>query len=196
MMSSGIPKLALFLLAITIFSSSFAAAQSGNGKLTGKVSSADGKPMAGVVVIATNQTSPNSTKQQTKADGSYSIGLRSGAYRISVAAPYEARFDRGKTTEYGAFSNIICDETKKKCATLENVIIDSGERKIDFVVVETGKANGYVKETLRSWYQAIYEVLLGSSEGPRFGPFIELYGIPETRVLIERGLKGEFVKAA
>ena len=69
-------------------------------------------------------------------------------------------------------------------------------KELQDIVVETGKANGYVKETLRSWYQAIYEVLLGSSEGPRFGPFIELYGIPETRTLIERGLKGEFLKAA
>jgi lysyl-tRNA synthetase, class I len=69
-------------------------------------------------------------------------------------------------------------------------------KELQDVVVETGKANGYVKETLRSWYQAIYEVLLGSSEGPRFGPFIELYGIPETRELIRRGLAGDFLKAA
>lgn len=75
-MSSGIPKLGLWLLAITIFASSFATAQSGNGRLTGKVSSVDGKPMAGVVVIATNQTTADSEKQQTKADGSYSIRLR------------------------------------------------------------------------------------------------------------------------
>ena len=71
-----------------------------------------------------------------------------------------------------------------------------GPKELQDIVVETGKANGYVKETLRSWYQAIYEVLLGSSEGPRFGPFIHLYGIAETRALIRQGLEGKLLKAA
>ena len=61
------------------------------------------------------------------------------------------------------------------------------------LVYAAGKDNGYTKETLRSWFQAIYEVLLGQSQGPRFGSFIELYGVPETRALIARGLKGELV---
>ena len=39
----------------------------------------------------------------------------------------------------------------------------------------------------------LYEVLLGSSQGPRFGSFIALYGVPETRALIARGLAGELV---
>ena len=69
-------------------------------------------------------------------------------------------------------------------------------KELQDLVVETGKANGSVKETLRTWYQAIYEVLLGSSEGPRFGPFVELYGIPETREMIRAGLAGEFLKPA
>ena len=56
------------------------------------------------------------------------------------------------------------------------------------VVYEAGKSNGYTKETLRSWFQAIYEVLLGSSQGPRFGSFIALYGIAETRALIAKAL--------
>ena len=59
------------------------------------------------------------------------------------------------------------------------------------LVYAAGKDNGYTKETLRGWFQAIYEVLLGQSQGPRFGSFIELYGVPETRALIARGLKGE-----
>ncbi len=61
------------------------------------------------------------------------------------------------------------------------------------MVYAAGKENGYTKETLRAWFQAIYEVLLGQSQGPRFGSFIELYGVPETRALIARGLKGDLV---
>jgi lysyl-tRNA synthetase, class I len=44
-----------------------------------------------------------------------------------------------------------------------------------------------------AWFQAIYEILFGESRGPRFGSFIALYGIPETRALIKRGLDGALV---
>ncbi len=63
------------------------------------------------------------------------------------------------------------------------------------LVFEAGKANGYTKENLRSWFQAIYEVLLGSSQGPRFGSFIALYGVEETRKLIAQGIERQAVKA-
>lgn len=58
------------------------------------------------------------------------------------------------------------------------------------IVYEVGKANGFA-DRLRDWFRAIYEVLLGQSQGPRFGSFIELYGIENTRVLIRKGLAGE-----
>jgi lysyl-tRNA synthetase class 1 len=39
-------------------------------------------------------------------------------------------------------------------------------------------------------------VLLGEEKGPRFGSFVALYGIDNTRALIRRALTGEFVAAA
>jgi lysyl-tRNA synthetase class 1 len=42
-----------------------------------------------------------------------------------------------------------------------------------------------------AWFQALYQVLLGQERGPRFGSFVALYGIDETRTLIEKALKGE-----
>ncbi len=63
------------------------------------------------------------------------------------------------------------------------------------LVFEAGKSNGFA-ENLRQWFQAIYEVLLGESQGPRFGSFIELYGIEETRALIAKGLNGDLARAA
>ncbi len=42
--------------------------------------------------------------------------------------------------------------------------------------------------TLRDWFQALYETLLGSSQGPRMGSFIALYGIAPTRRLIAEAL--------
>ena len=41
------------------------------------------------------------------------------------------------------------------------------------------------------WFNAIYQVLLGEEKGPRFGSFIALYGIPETRALIAKALDGK-----
>ena len=46
-----------------------------------------------------------------------------------------------------------------------------------------------------AWFNSIYEILLGESKGPRFGSFIALYGIAETRALIDAALKGELVGA-
>jgi lysyl-tRNA synthetase class 1 len=46
-------------------------------------------------------------------------------------------------------------------------------------------------EPLRDWFKALYEVLMGASEGPRFGGFIALYGVAETVALIDRALAGE-----
>ncbi len=57
------------------------------------------------------------------------------------------------------------------------------------MVYQVGKDHGF--ENLRDWFKAIYETLLGASQGPRFGGFIALYGVPETAALIGRGLAGE-----
>ncbi|HET7410807.1 MAG TPA: lysine--tRNA ligase, partial [Paracoccaceae bacterium] len=57
------------------------------------------------------------------------------------------------------------------------------------VVYAVGRAHGY--ENLRDWFRTIYEVLLGSAQGPRFGGFIALYGVPETVALIDRALDGQ-----
>ncbi len=48
-------------------------------------------------------------------------------------------------------------------------------------------------DPLRGWFTALYEVLLGASQGPRFGGFIALYGVPETITLIDKALAGELV---
>lgn len=63
-------------------------------------------------------------------------------------------------------------------------------------VFSAGKENGYEKDELRGWFQAIYEVLLGETQGPRFGSFIKLYGVKETTQLIRDALDGKFAQAA
>ena len=43
------------------------------------------------------------------------------------------------------------------------------------IVFAVGKDHGF--EPLRDWFKALYEVLLGQSQGPRFGGFVALYGV-------------------
>jgi len=64
---------------------------------------------------------------------------------------------------------------------------DADGEAIQHLVFEVGKQH-YGKENLRSWFQALYETLLGSSQGPRMGSFIALYGIDNSRRLIAEAL--------
>ena len=68
-----------------------------------------------------------------------------------------------------------------------------GEAELQSLVFAVGKAHGF--DPLRDWFKAIYEVLLGASQGPRFGGFIELYGVSETVMLIDSALAGNLVSS-
>jgi lysyl-tRNA synthetase, class I len=55
-------------------------------------------------------------------------------------------------------------------------------------VYEIGKTHQF--EPLREWFKALYEVLFGQSQGPRFGSFIAVYGVANTKAMIEKALAG------
>ncbi len=60
------------------------------------------------------------------------------------------------------------------------------------------KAKGATAErpgVSNDFFNMVYAVLLGEERGPRLGSFIALYGLAETRALIERALAGELVAA-
>ncbi|GGE35426.1 lysine--tRNA ligase [Primorskyibacter flagellatus] len=59
---------------------------------------------------------------------------------------------------------------------LQQVVFDVGRDRFD---------------PMRDWFKALYEVLLGASQGPRFGGFIALYGVENTVALIDAGLAGD-----
>ncbi|WP_338272557.1 lysine--tRNA ligase [Roseicyclus marinus] len=72
---------------------------------------------------------------------------------------------------------------------VEPVVDWQDDEFLQSIVFAIGKLHGF--EPLRDWFGALYEVLLGASQGPRFGGFIALYGIEESRALIAKGLAGE-----
>jgi lysyl-tRNA synthetase class 1 len=90
------------------------------------------------------------------------------------------------------------DETERAAmaelaATLSALPREADAEAIQNEVYAIGKK--YPFKELRAWFQALYEVLLGQSQGPRFGSFVALYGRDETCALIDRALKGELAKS-
>jgi lysyl-tRNA synthetase class 1 len=72
-------------------------------------------------------------------------------------------------------------------AELAQLEPDTPADEIQNHVFEVGKQH-FGKERLRDWFGVLYETLLGSTQGPRMGSFIALYGIDNSRRLIAEAL--------
>ena len=87
--------------------------------------------------------------------------------------------------------------TDMERAAMEDLVarlkaLDADERDPETIqneVYAAGKTQAF--DNLRDWFKALYEVLLGQSQGPRFGGFAAVYGLARTIDLIERALAGE-----
>jgi lysyl-tRNA synthetase class 1 len=75
---------------------------------------------------------------------------------------------------------------------LEKLGDERDGKAVQDIVYEIGKTHGF--EPLRAWFGALYEVLLGQTQGPRFGSFAALFGTRETAALICQALNGDFLK--
>jgi lysyl-tRNA synthetase class 1 len=69
---------------------------------------------------------------------------------------------------------------------LEGADLKADAEALQNIVYEIGKSHGF--EPLRDWFKAIYEVLFGESQGPRFGSFVALYGVKESVGMIQGAL--------
>ncbi len=72
---------------------------------------------------------------------------------------------------------------------LKNLAPDATAEDIQSLVYDIGKRDAFPE--LKAWFKALYEILLGQSQGPRMGSFIALYGMQESIDLIDRALQGE-----
>ena len=73
-------------------------------------------------------------------------------------------------------------------AYLADASEDTSAEDLQTQVYEIGKREEYGFESLRDWFKALYQTLLGSEQGPRMGSFIALYGVANTRKLIAEAL--------
>ena len=78
---------------------------------------------------------------------------------------------------------------------LQAIIYDVGRAVPRYQDFEAKNATPEKPGVSNAWFNSIYEILLGESKGPRFGSFIALYGVAETRALIASALNGELVAA-
>jgi lysyl-tRNA synthetase class 1 len=94
-------------------------------------------------------------------------------YRAATAPEREALQDL--RAQLAAYDGPVDDEA------LQSIVYACGRDRFD---------------PLRTWFTALYEVLLGASQGPRFGGFIALYGVAETIALIDDALAEKLIKAS
>ena len=129
------------------------------------------------------------------------------AYRPGVRAEDHPRLDEQVRLAIAYYRDFVKpqkayrrpDETERAAlAELEAVLAEAPEdadgEALQHEVYEIGKRHGFTN--LRQWFRALYEVLLGQSEGPRIGSFFALYGVANSRELVRRALAGEFVVTA
>lgn len=117
------------------------------------------------------------TSPETDPELGNLIGLAVNYARDFVAPTLKRRAPEGHEV----------DALKDLDAELAKLAPNTPADEIQHAVFEIGKR--YPFESLRHWFQALYEVLLGSSQGPRMGSFIALYGIDNSRRLIAEALE-------
>jgi lysyl-tRNA synthetase class 1 len=64
------------------------------------------------------------------------------------------------------------------------------------IVYDVGKSYPDVFSSLKDWFRALYQIILGQDEGPRMGSFIALYGIDETVRMLSEIIAGAAAEAS
>lgn len=110
-------------------------------------------------------------------DRMVSYALRYYADFVKPAKAYRAPTDQ----ERAAMEDLA--------SRLESAAAGSDGEALQTVTFSVGKDHAF--ESLRDWFKALYEVLLGQAQGPRFGSFAALYGSAETAQLIRDRLAAQ-----
>lgn len=106
--------------------------------------------------------------------------LRHMAMRVLRYARAKGLFNRVRREPTDKERLAFADLAERFSAMLPNMDAEH----FQFQVYEVGKRHDF--QPLRSWFQALYECLLGSSDGPRFGAFTQAYGLKNTIALLRQ----------
>jgi lysyl-tRNA synthetase class 1 len=115
------------------------------------------------------------------------------AYYRDFVLP-EKRHRAPTEAERPAFAALLA-ALRDQAQSLETLPTEARARSIQDLVYEAGRREPFLEAgkdgrpgVSRAWFNALYQVLLGQKEGPRFGGFVALYGIAGTIGLIEAAL--------
>jgi lysyl-tRNA synthetase class 1 len=78
---------------------------------------------------------------------------------------------------------------------IQTVVYDVGRSFPKFQAADKPGPDGRPGVAL-TWFSTLYELLLGQERGPRFGSFVAIYGVEETRSLIGQALSGALAGGA
>ncbi|MBN9060848.1 MAG: lysine--tRNA ligase [Rhizobiales bacterium 65-9] len=139
----------------------------------------------------------------------YAPGLSPGTHpRLAKLVDYAARYFQDfvkPQKQYRSADDVETEALRKldaALATLEDRASPATAEEIQEKIYDVGraipryqdlKAKGATPErpgVSLDWFNAIYQILLGEPRGPRFGSFVALYGIANTRALIAKALSG------
>lgn len=116
---------------------------------------------------------------------------------LDAAAGHAVRYFQAHVKPTRAFRA----PTEKERAAMEDLAArlrshegSQDPEELQTIVYAVGNEHGF--DPLRDWFRALYEVLLGATEGPRFGGFVALYGVEETLRLIEARLAAPVAERA
>jgi lysyl-tRNA synthetase class 1 len=104
---------------------------------------------------------------------------------VDHAIRYYRDFVRPKK-HYRAPSSMERDALEDLAVALAALPEGADAETVQAVIFAVGKRHPF--NELRAWFSCLYELLLGQSEGPRFGAFAAIYGVPETIGLIRTAL--------
>jgi lysyl-tRNA synthetase class 1 len=140
----------------------------------------------------------------------YAPGVSPAAHpRLDQLVTYAVRYFRDfvrPAKVYREPDEVEREALEKLSATLAALPADSSAEAIQAALYDVArqipryqdmKAKGATAErpgVSNEWFTMLYNVLLGESRGPRFGSFIALYGIKETRELIADALSGALMR--
>jgi lysyl-tRNA synthetase class 1 len=104
---------------------------------------------------------------------------------VDYAVRYYQDFVR-PTKQYRPASALEQAALQDLADSLRALLPGADAEALQTLVYDVGKRHPFA--ALRDWFGCLYQVLLGQSEGPRFGGFMALYGIAPTIALIETAL--------
>jgi len=146
--------------------------------LTGVCNSEDPAVLWGFISRYAPEASPESAPLLDRLVG-YAI-----AYYRDFVKP-QKRYRAPDEMEWAALEDLLGE--------LRALPADADGATIQTQVYEVGKRHDFPE--LRAWFKALYEILLGQSQGPRMGSFFALYGLQESIGLVRRALAGEDLSA-